>query len=92
MLIDYKFKTKHEFIKHKNKIQFPYSKYLFTDKQIDNMFVKLKKYNYKSRLLVGTYYQLRHIDIKQKDIIFIKKPIIILSKPTDYYDFTSLKI
>lgn len=69
-------------------MQFPYMRLYHSDKDIKEMFEKLKKYNYKDRLLYDNDYVLRSINIKNPR--YMNRSIILLSKDSDYNDFNKL--
>lgn len=66
---------------------FPYKKlYIKNDKE---MFKKLCKYNYKSRI-VNKSYVLKNIDMYSDFLKFCGKPVLLLSDKSDYLNFNIL--
>lgn len=85
---DYKFTSVDEFIKS-NK-PFPLKRHWFTDKEINGMFKKLQKYDYRKRLTSNQSYTIRNLNIHKLHLLFIGHPLLLEHYPKDYNDFEQL--
>jgi len=68
------------------KLDFPYKRYFTSQASVKQMFEKLKRYNYKDRLM-SKKYRLKNVDLSPQ---FKGKYMALLSKPSDYEDFNQL--
>ena len=73
----------------KKKIDFPYKRLYYTDKQIHDMFNKLKNLDLSDRIY-NKYYTIKNVKINTNNLLFYQKPTILISKSSDYLDFSNL--
>lgn len=71
------------------KIDFPYKKMYYTDKQINAMFNGLNKVKFNDRVC-NKYYFIHNIKINTNNLLFLNQPRILLSKKSDYHNFSML--
>ncbi len=70
-----------------NKYKYPYKRLNYTDEQIHEMFDKLSKYDYKSRILIKEY-SIKNINYDKP--MFMNKPMLLINSGNDYNDFNLL--
>jgi hypothetical protein len=71
------------------KIKFPYKRLYYTDKQIKEMFNGLNKVKFDDRVF-DKYYNIHNVKINTNNLLFLNQPRILLSKNSDYYDFSMI--
>ena len=68
---------------------FPYKRLYTKDEQIYDMFNKLKKFNYKDRILIKSY-ELRNIDFPKSRLVFMNEPVLLINKDSDYSNWNTI--
>jgi 16S rRNA G966 N2-methylase RsmD len=71
-------------------LPFPLKRLNYSDNDICSMFNKLKKYSYDDRLICDEYYCVKNLGFPKIDYLFKGRPMLLLSKKTDYEDFNIL--
>ena len=87
----YKYTNYELFLKdfRSGKINFPVKRLYYTDKQIKTMFNNLKKLKLDDRVYTK-YYNIHNIKINTNNLLFLNQPRLLISKKTDYMDFSLL--
>ena len=88
-MVKYSFNNVNDFMKSPYKNQFPYKREYYSDTDIKKMFKKLQNVDFSDRVS-HDYYDIHNINIKSQSLIFINKPVILISKPEDYENFNLL--
>lgn len=76
-------------LKNKYITEFPYQRKFISDKEIKEMFQKLKKYDYKERLISKSY-TIKNINLPSNQLTFLGKPLLLISNKDDYYNWRRL--
>ena len=69
---------------------FPYTNKFYNLDDIKIMYDKLKKYNYKNRLLYDRYYTIKNLKYNKYKYLFIGRPLLILSEESDYENYNKI--
>ena len=69
--------------------EFPYKRNLYSDSSIKQMFKKLQNISFKDRVF-HKYFNIHNIKIKSKNLLYMNKPTVLISKREDYLDFEIL--
>lgn len=85
----YSFDDVNSFMRSKYSTEFPYQRDFYSDSDIRQMFKRLQNVSFKDRLF-HKYFNIHNVKIKSKNLLFINKPSILISKKTDYLDFQLL--
>jgi hypothetical protein len=71
------------------KIEFPYKRLYYTDKQIKEMFNGLNKVKFDDRVF-DKYYNIHNVKINTNNLLFLNQPRILFSKNSDYHNFSMI--
>jgi len=70
-------------------VQFPLKRNFYSKTKIMEMFEKLKRYNYKTRI-INSKYEIRNIKPFGKGWIYEGRPVVLTARESDYEDFNIL--
>ena len=85
----YSFNEVNSFMRSRHAKEFPYKRNLYSDSSIKQMFKKLQNISFKDRVF-HKYFNIHNIKIKSKNLLYMNKPTVLISKREDYLDFEIL--
>ena len=85
----YSFNDVSSFMRSGYSKEFPYKRNLYSDSSIKKMFKKLQNISFKDRVF-HKYFNIVNIKIKSKNLLYMNKPTVLISKREDYLDFEIL--